>query len=72
EVNDGHTSMLDEPAVSLPIIIAIVLVALIIVLVILDITCFFRFHCGLLYLMRYRTCGRSSEKMQGVEEGRAW
>ncbi|CAL1289653.1 unnamed protein product [Larinioides sclopetarius] len=72
EVNDGHTSMLDEPTVSLPIIIAIVLVALFVVLVILDITCFFRFHCGLLYLLRYRTCGRSSEKMQGVEEGRAW
>ncbi|KAF8774755.1 Fasciclin-2 like protein [Argiope bruennichi] len=71
EVNDGHTSMLDEPTVSLPVIIAIVLVALFVVLVILDITCFFRFHCGLLYLLRYRTCGRSSEKMQGVEEGRA-
>ncbi|GFR04942.1 fasciclin-2 [Trichonephila clavata] len=72
EVNDDHTSMLDEPVISLPIIIAIVLVALFVILVILDITCFFRFHCGLLYLMRYRTCGRSPEKMQGgMEEGRA-
>ncbi|KAG8199050.1 hypothetical protein JTE90_021062 [Oedothorax gibbosus] len=72
EVTDGHISTLDEQVVSLPIIIAIVLVALFVVLVILDITCFFRFHCGLLYLMRYRTCGRAPEKMQGsLEDGRA-
>ncbi|XP_071039826.1 fasciclin-2 isoform X7 [Parasteatoda tepidariorum] len=72
EVNNGHISTLDEPVVSLPIIIAIVLVALFVTLVILDVTCFFRFHCGLLYLMRYRTCGRTPEKIQkSLEDGRA-
>lgn len=71
ETNDGHTSLPDEE-LPIAIIIAIVLVALFITLVILDVTCFFRYHCGLLYLMRYRTCGRSPEKVQAsMEEGRA-
>ncbi|XP_035222408.1 fasciclin-2-like isoform X3 [Stegodyphus dumicola] len=72
ETNDGQTSVMDKEGISLPVIIAIVLVALFIILVILDVTCFFRFHCGLLYLLRYRTCGRSPEKEQGkLEDGRA-
>ncbi|XP_054716456.1 fasciclin-2-like isoform X2 [Uloborus diversus] len=62
----------DGEELNIYIIIAIVLVALLVFLVILDVTCFFRFHCGLLYLMRYKTCGRSSEKMpSAMEDGRA-
>lgn len=73
EVPDEQTSMIESGVIPLAGIIAIAVVAVLIILIVMDVTCYLRYHCGLLYVMRYQTCGRSpsSEKVKdiAVEDG---
>lgn len=73
EVPDEQTSMIENGVIPLAGIIAIAVVAVLIILIVMDVTCYLRYQCGLLYVMRYQTCGRSpsSEKVKdiAVEDG---
>ncbi|XP_013782642.1 fasciclin-2-like [Limulus polyphemus] len=43
------------------VIIAVVVLLILVILIVIDVTCYFRYHWGVLYFLRNNACGKSSE-----------